>query len=195
MQRSSCPAVTRRSRPEAAFCSTRQHPLPPPLQRGVFALAEGPSGGAVREGLLAGVVEHLIGIDVEIRWADWTAWCCCLPDGWCCMVAWLLCHTSAAQQSPWCHAAGCPPAHGRPSSSCTSSLVPTCPALCRWEDIAEAAAEEERREEEGGLPQEEEPDIFELEGESAAVALWRSVHSTGTARGGAAGGGHFCGSG
>ncbi|PRW34096.1 RNA polymerase I-specific transcription initiation factor RRN3-like [Chlorella sorokiniana] len=70
--------------------------------RGVFALAEGPSGGAVREGLLAGVVDHLIGIDVEIR----------------------------------------------------------------WEDIAEAAAEEERREEEGGLPQEEEPDIFELEGMS-----------------------------
>lgn len=44
-------------------------PASPPLpQRGVFALAEGPSGGAVREGLLAGVVEHLIGIDVEIRW-------------------------------------------------------------------------------------------------------------------------------
>ena len=44
------------------------HFSPALLQRGVFALAEGPSGGAVREGLLAGVVEHLIGIDVEIRW-------------------------------------------------------------------------------------------------------------------------------
>jgi RNA polymerase I-specific transcription initiation factor RRN3 len=36
--------------------------------RGTYALAEGPAGGAVREGLLAGVLEHLIGIDVEIRW-------------------------------------------------------------------------------------------------------------------------------
>lgn len=37
--------------------------------RAAFALAEGHAGGAVREGVLAGVVEHLIGIDVEIRWA------------------------------------------------------------------------------------------------------------------------------
>lgn len=35
--------------------------------RGAYALAEGPAGAAVREGLLAGVVEHLIAIDVEIR--------------------------------------------------------------------------------------------------------------------------------
>lgn len=36
--------------------------------RAVFALAEGRAGGGLREGLLAGVVEHLIGIDVEIRY-------------------------------------------------------------------------------------------------------------------------------
>lgn len=35
--------------------------------RAAFALAEGRAGGAIREGVLAGVVEHLIGIDVEIR--------------------------------------------------------------------------------------------------------------------------------
>ena len=34
----------------------------------------------------------------------------------------------------------------------------------RWEDIADVQTEE-TREEEGGLPPEEEPDIFELEGE------------------------------
>ncbi|KAL4436668.1 hypothetical protein ABPG75_003807 [Micractinium tetrahymenae] len=38
--------------------------------RAAFALAEGRAGGGIREGVLAGVVEHLIGIDVEIRWED-----------------------------------------------------------------------------------------------------------------------------
>ena len=76
------------------------------------------------------------------------------------------------------HMAGQAPAH--PHSP------PRAPALRRWEDIAEAAAEEERREEEGGLPQEEEPDIFELEGgliagALTAVALLRPGYSTGLA--------------
>ena len=74
------------------------------------------------------------------------------------------------------HAAGVLPSCPAPNSLVPVRLAPptsftSLPANpphhpnCRWEDIAEAAAEEERREEEGGLPQEEEPDIFELEGE------------------------------
>lgn len=38
--------------------------------RAAFALAEGPAGRGVREGVLGGVLEHLIGVDVEIRWED-----------------------------------------------------------------------------------------------------------------------------
>ncbi len=36
--------------------------------RAAFALAEGPAGGPIRDGLLVGVVEHLLTVDVEIRW-------------------------------------------------------------------------------------------------------------------------------
>jgi RNA polymerase I-specific transcription initiation factor RRN3 len=38
--------------------------------RGLFSLAEARSGAAVREGILASVVDHLIAVDVEIRWED-----------------------------------------------------------------------------------------------------------------------------
>jgi hypothetical protein len=39
--------------------------------RGVLALAERPAAAAgVREGVLAAVAEHLLGLDVEIRWQD-----------------------------------------------------------------------------------------------------------------------------
>jgi RNA polymerase I-specific transcription initiation factor RRN3 len=38
--------------------------------RGAFALAEGPCGRAIRDELLVGVVDHLLTIDVEIRWED-----------------------------------------------------------------------------------------------------------------------------
>lgn len=37
--------------------------------RAVYALAEGRGGAGIREGLLTGATEHLISIDVEIRWA------------------------------------------------------------------------------------------------------------------------------
>ena len=36
--------------------------------RAAFALAESPAGAPIREGLLVGVVEHLLTVDVEIRW-------------------------------------------------------------------------------------------------------------------------------
>ncbi|GAX81547.1 hypothetical protein CEUSTIGMA_g8975.t1 [Chlamydomonas eustigma] len=36
----------------------------------VLGLAERPGGGPIREGLLAAAVEHLLSIDVEIRWED-----------------------------------------------------------------------------------------------------------------------------
>ena len=36
--------------------------------RALYALAEGAAGGGIREGVLAGALEHLISIDVEIRW-------------------------------------------------------------------------------------------------------------------------------
>lgn len=38
--------------------------------RALFALAEARSGAGVREGVLLAVVEHLLSIDVEIRWED-----------------------------------------------------------------------------------------------------------------------------
>lgn len=38
--------------------------------RGLFSLAEARSGAAVREGILASIVDHLIAVDVEIRWED-----------------------------------------------------------------------------------------------------------------------------
>ena len=38
--------------------------------RALFTLAEARAGGAVREAILALVIEHLISIDVEIRWED-----------------------------------------------------------------------------------------------------------------------------
>ncbi|KAI3426053.1 hypothetical protein D9Q98_008021 [Chlorella vulgaris] len=38
--------------------------------RAVYALAEGRGGAGIREGLLTGATEHLISIDVEIRWED-----------------------------------------------------------------------------------------------------------------------------
>lgn len=38
--------------------------------RAVLALCEGRVGSAMREGLLAGVVEHLLSIDADIRWED-----------------------------------------------------------------------------------------------------------------------------
>ena len=40
--------------------------------RAVYTLAEGRAGAGIREGLLAGVLEHLISIDVEIRCAERT---------------------------------------------------------------------------------------------------------------------------
>lgn len=67
-------AARRSSVPTRALASTDQPPVMSPSRlqclylRGAFALAEGPAGAAIREGLLAGVVEHLISIDVEIRW-------------------------------------------------------------------------------------------------------------------------------
>lgn len=36
----------------------------------LFALAEGPAGEGVREGVLDAVVDHLIALDVEIKWED-----------------------------------------------------------------------------------------------------------------------------
>lgn len=38
--------------------------------RGVFALAASPAGATIREGLLEAVVDHLLELDVEIRWQD-----------------------------------------------------------------------------------------------------------------------------
>eukprot|EP00887_Chlorella_sp_A99_P008082 scaffold12.g8082.t1 len=38
--------------------------------RGLFTLAESPAGTAVREGVLAAVVDHLISVDVDVRWED-----------------------------------------------------------------------------------------------------------------------------
>jgi len=38
--------------------------------RGLFCLAEARSGAALREGILASIVDHLIAVDVEIRWED-----------------------------------------------------------------------------------------------------------------------------
>jgi hypothetical protein len=38
--------------------------------RGAMALAEGPAGRPVRDGLLLGLVDHLLSIDVEIKWED-----------------------------------------------------------------------------------------------------------------------------
>jgi hypothetical protein len=38
--------------------------------RGALALAEAPAAAAVREGILAAAVEHLLSLDVEIRWQD-----------------------------------------------------------------------------------------------------------------------------
>ena len=60
----------------------------------------------------------------------------------------------------------------------TAACLCVCVAHCRWEDIAEVQTEE-TREEEGGLPPEEEPDIFELEGERAGPgvsAVCSSMH-------------------
>lgn len=37
---------------------------------GLFLLAEGPAGAPVRDVLLAGVVDHMLTIDVEIKWED-----------------------------------------------------------------------------------------------------------------------------
>lgn len=38
--------------------------------RAVFQLAEGPAGAPLREQLLCAVVEHLVSVDVEIKWQD-----------------------------------------------------------------------------------------------------------------------------
>ncbi|KAK9901703.1 hypothetical protein WJX75_009400 [Coccomyxa subellipsoidea] len=38
--------------------------------RGALALAEAPAAAAVREGILAAAAEHLLSLDVEIRWQD-----------------------------------------------------------------------------------------------------------------------------
>jgi RNA polymerase I-specific transcription initiation factor RRN3 len=38
--------------------------------RAVLALAEGPMGAPLREGLLLGLVDHLLSLDVEIKWED-----------------------------------------------------------------------------------------------------------------------------
>ncbi|KAI8468899.1 MAG: RNA polymerase I-specific transcription initiation factor RRN3-domain-containing protein [Monoraphidium minutum] len=47
---------------------------PRPLQclylRAVLGLAEAPSGAPLREGLLLGIVDHLLSLDVEIKWED-----------------------------------------------------------------------------------------------------------------------------
>lgn len=40
------------------------------FMRAVLCLAEGRVGPALREGLLAGVVEHLLGIDADIKWEE-----------------------------------------------------------------------------------------------------------------------------
>ncbi len=37
---------------------------------GALQLAEQPAAAAVREGILAAAVNHLLGLDVEIRWQD-----------------------------------------------------------------------------------------------------------------------------
>lgn len=37
---------------------------------GALQLAEKPAAVAVREGILAAAVNHLLGLDVEIRWQD-----------------------------------------------------------------------------------------------------------------------------
>lgn len=122
--------------------------------RGAFALAEGPAGAAIREGLLSGVVEHLIAIDVEIRCVAGSA-----SQGRVGHRRTLVLPARSAARRQATPTALHPPTH--PLPACLATL----PA-CRWEDIAEAQAAEERREEEGGLPPEDEPDIFELEGEA-----------------------------
>lgn len=38
--------------------------------RAVISLSEGRAGATLREGLLMGVVEHLLTIDADIRWED-----------------------------------------------------------------------------------------------------------------------------
>ncbi len=38
--------------------------------RGVLSLAEGPSGGALRDSVLAAIIDHVLTIDVEIKWED-----------------------------------------------------------------------------------------------------------------------------
>lgn len=44
-------------------------PFPPPLSA-VLGLAERRGGAPIRDGLLAAAIEHLLSIDVEIRWED-----------------------------------------------------------------------------------------------------------------------------
>ena len=135
--------------------------------RAAFALAEGRGGSGLREGLLAGVVEHLIGLDVEIRCVRCArplrALCSAAGGGGACGLSLTRrCRQRCCRRVPglrWL-ALACPP-----RSSCLPSFL-----VCRWEDIAETAAAEEAKEEEGGLPAEEEPDIFELEGEQAGWA-------------------------
>ena len=51
--------------------------------RGLFALAESSAGWPIKEGVLVGVLDHLIAIDVEIRCAAEAtmAWGLCAPAG------------------------------------------------------------------------------------------------------------------
>lgn len=38
--------------------------------RGILSLAEGPSGGGLRDTMLAAIIDHVLTIDVEIKWED-----------------------------------------------------------------------------------------------------------------------------
>ncbi len=73
--------------------------------RAVLHLAESPAGLPIREALLVGVVEHLLTIDVEIRWEDIVD----VPTGerrWL-LCGWCWCCAGAVLVLYWCCAAMC----------------------------------------------------------------------------------------
>ena len=57
---------------------------------GALQLAEKPAAAAVREGILAAAVNHLLGLDVEIRWQDIAAAEAGIPGRSCLVHAQLL---------------------------------------------------------------------------------------------------------
>ena len=130
------------------------------MRSAVFKLAESKAGAPIREGLLAGTMEHLISVDVEIRCAQFENAGRAARGGVLGRIlSPLFSHHPTHRLPP-----ACPPADRRPRTP-PPPLSP--PPGDRWEDVVVGAAGEEAKEEEGGLPPQEEPDIFEIEGEGA----------------------------